>query len=590
MADDRESIVQMADRVAKARAKGTPVRQIILDDPPRSGHDRWPRLEPDDKPPHLATDQYNGYLLALHHGKNLLYVVRIGWHSWMGTHWHWGEEFAYRKAQQLSRLVLADAATASTQAAVQEDSERRKAFTAAAETLVRWARKSEGRDKVYAAMAMAKPMLALEHHDLDRDNWLLNCPNGTLDLRTGQLRPHRRDDFITRCLPVAYDSKAACPTWLTFLDRIFASTAQVIHFVQKALGYALTGDTSEQCVFFLWGEGQNGKSTFLNTIQSLMGRYAQQAAPDLLVVSKQDRHSTEIAELRGARLVASIETGEGRRLNEVLIKQMSGGDKMRGHFMRQDNIEFDPTHKVFLATNHKPVIRGTDHAIWRRIRLIPFTVTIPPEERDQKLPGKLKTELPGILAWAVQGCLDWQKEGLDPPREVAHATVQYRADMDVIKGFLDECCVMDKNARVPKSELYETYKGWCDRSGEYAETQRKFSDRLQERGFFEERRKYSRLWRGLGLLAASPHVPDDSDTGDAGDKGDAVSDISASNNISRIGDVENNVTYVTSVTHQDCYHCRHFVPHSYTCPSVLTGIADPHTPPCGWQHFESKDK
>ena len=464
--------------------------------------DNWPRLEADDKPPHIATDQANGYRIAQQAGRDLLYVIRIGWHAWNGTHWRMGEEFAYRKAQRLSRLILADAARATQKAADTEDGDKRKELMQIGEALTGWAAKSESRDRVYAAMAMARPILAIEHGELDNNHWLLNCVNGTLDLRTGALRPHRRSDFITRCIPIAYDPEATCPTWLKFLERIFANVTEVIRFTQKAIGYSLTGDISEQCVFFCWGSGQNGKSTLLTLIQALMGAYAQQAAPNLLVASKHEHHTTEIAELRGARLVASIETGEGRRLNEPLLKQMSGGDRMKGRFMRQDNIEFTPTHKTWLATNHKPKIRGTDYAIWRRIRLIPFVVTIPPEERDQALPEKLKAELPGILAWAVQGCLAWQQDGLEPPKAVVEATDQYRADSDVLAAFLLDRCVIDRNARVKAAELYNAYRQWCEQNGErLTETQMSFGLRMTERGVDKRRLATGWHYEGIALQA-----------------------------------------------------------------------------------------
>lgn len=464
--------------------------------------DNWPRLRSDDKPPHLCTDQANGYRIAHEIGRDLLYVVRIGWHAWRKTHWHLGEEFAYRNAQKLSRLILKEAADLTAQASKTEDAEKREQLISIAKELTGWAGRSESRTLIYAAMELAKPLLAIEHQELDREHWLLNCTNGVIDLRTGLIHPHHRDDFITRCVPVTYDPKATCPLWLAFLNRIFAGNAELIHFVQKAIGYSLTGDTSEQCVFFLWGSGHNGKSTLVGAVQAMMGAYAQQAAPDLLVVSKHERHSTEIAELRGARLITAIETGEGRRLNEPLIKQMSGGDKMRGRFMRQDNFEFDPTHKIFLATNHKPVIRGTDYAMWRRIRLIPFTVTIPPAERDKKLPEKLKTELAGVLAWAVKGCLSWQQEGLEPPREIIDATNQYKAESDVLAAFLDDCCVIDIKAKATGQALYDAYKQWCSQAGENAESNTSFGLRLVGLGYQKRRGAAGIVYDGLGLRTA----------------------------------------------------------------------------------------
>ena len=465
--------------------------------------DDWPRLVADDKPPHLTTDQANGYRLAHRIGHDLTYIINMGWHVWTGTHWQRGDEYAYRRASILSRLILAEAAECTSKDTFKD--------------LVRWALQSESRSRVEAAMFFAKNMLALDNRELDANPWLLTCQNGTVDLKTGELDPHRRNDFITRCIPVDYDPAATCSIWLAFLDWIFAGNTELIRFLQRASGYALTGDISEQCIFILYGSGQNGKSTFIVALQTLLGAYAQQAAPDLLLAHQHDRHPTELAELRGARLVTSVETGESRRLNENLVKQMSGGDRMRGRFMRRDFFEFDPTHKVFLATNHKPVIRGTDFAIWRRIRLIPFTVTIPPEERDPHLSEKLKAELPGILAWCVRGCLAWQREGLQPPREVTEATDAYRQQMDLLAVFFDECCVIDRCAIVAKGALYKAYQEWCEQTGENAETQRKFSERLQERGLTEDRQGIARtrVWRGIGLLDNHADVTDVTDVTDA---------------------------------------------------------------------------
>jgi putative DNA primase/helicase len=278
-----------------------------------------------------------------------------------------------------------------------------------------------------------------------------------------------------------------------------AGRRELIHFLQKAIGYSLTGNTQEQCFFILYGTGANGKSTLLDTLLALLGSYAKQAAPDVLLSKSIDRHPTELADLMGARLVTAIETGEGRRLAENLVKQMTGGDRIKARFMRQDFFEFSPTFKLFLATNHKPQIRGTDYAIWRRIRLIPFTVTIPEEERDPTLPEKLRVELPGILAWAVRGCLAWQHEGLKPPAEVAHATEAYRTEMDVLAAFLADCCVVHRNARVKASELYHIYTQWCEDNGEHVENQRSFGMRLSERGFERCKVKGLGWWRGIGI-------------------------------------------------------------------------------------------
>jgi putative DNA primase/helicase len=263
----------------------------------------------------------------------------------------------------------------------------------------------------------------------------------------------------------------------------------------------LTGDTGEQCLLILHGSGANGKSVLLEVLGSMLGAYAKQAAPDLLLAKTQDRHPTEIADLFGSRLVTAIETSEGRRLAEALVKQMTGGDKMKARFMRQDFFEFDATHKLWLATNHKPQVRGTDYAIWRRIRLIPFEVTIPKEEQVKGLAGKLLAEeAPGILAWMVRGCLSWQRQGLAPPSKVTEATEAYRKEMDVLQGFLDEKCVIHPTAQATASALFKAYQSWCEEAGEQAETQQSFGSRLTERGFIREK-KGTIEWYGIGLLA-----------------------------------------------------------------------------------------
>ena len=259
--------------------------------------------------------------------------------------------------------------------------------------------------KAMVELAQSIPGIPVQLIQLDSDHCLLNCLNGTLDLRTGILRPHERDDLLTKCIPIVYDPHAQCPLWLNFLNEITAGNENLSAFLQRAMGYGLTGVIREHVLFVLYGTGRNGKSTFLNTIMAMLGAYAMKASAELLMASKYDRHPTEKADLHGRRLIAALETEQGRKLNEVLVKELTGGDPIRARRMREDFWEFWPTHKVFLATNHKPVITGTDHAIWERIRLIPFTVTIPRDRQDTMLADKLKAELAGILAWAVQGCL-----------------------------------------------------------------------------------------------------------------------------------------------------------------------------------------
>jgi putative DNA primase/helicase len=400
-----------------------------------------------------------------------------------------------RMAKNTVRSIYVEASDA-------EDQGRRK-------ELGQHAARSEARNKIEAMqrLAWSEPGIPVEPEDLDLDPWLLNCENGTLDLRTGEQHPHRRDDLITKLTPVAYDPDAKAPTWEAFLERVLPSEA-LRRFVQRVVGYALTGDVSEQILPFLYGPGANGKSTLVNVILEMTGDYGKQAAPDLLVV-KQGTHPTELADLFGARFVPSIEVEDGRRMAESLVKQLTGGDKIKGRFMRQDFWEFHPTHKVFLVANHRPTVRGTDHAIWRRIKMVPFDVTIPKEEQDPRLPEKLGEELPGILAWAVRGCLQWQREGLGEPEEVRSATEGYRAEMDVLGAFIDERCVESPRAKAGATPLYEEYTDWCTTMGEGAETQTRFGKRLAERGFEKVRDPKSRRWTWHGIGLQDPHLPDD---------------------------------------------------------------------------------
>jgi len=266
------------------------------------------------------------------------------------------------------------------------------------------------------------------------------------------------------------------------------------------VGYSLTGDVSEQVLFFLYGSGANGKSTFVNMLLSLLGEdYAIQAAPELLVVGK-DRHPTEVADLYNKRLVASIEVEDGKRLAEGLVKQLTGGDKLKARLMRQDFFQFDPTHKLFLVANHKPIVRGTDYAIWRRIKLVPFDVTIAPENRDPHLLEKLIAEAPGILAWAVRGCIEWQKIGLDTPESVTTATDAYQAESDTLSAFIKECLVMVDVAETKASDLYVSYKTWCEDNGERAMSGTLFGRKLVERGFDKYQKRAGTFYIGVGIV------------------------------------------------------------------------------------------
>jgi putative DNA primase/helicase len=435
------------------------------------------------------TDLGNAERFVAQHGENVRYCYAwSGWLTWTERRWKRDDTGGvHRLAKETVRAIYQEAAGA-------EDEDRRKA-------LAKHAARSEAEAKIRAMLELAKSEVPISPDELDPAPWLLNVPNGTVDLRTGELREHRREDLLTKMAGADYDPDAAEPTWAATLRRTLPSE-DVREFFKKLCGYAISGDVSEHVLAVLYGTGANGKSTILNALLAAAGDYGMQAAPDLLV-AKKGSHPTEVADLFGMRLVASIEVEDGRRLAESLVKQLTGGDKVRARKMRQDFWQFDPTHKVFMAVNHKPEVRGTDTAIWRRLRLIPFEQTIPPAEQDKKLPQKLEAELSGILRWAVEGCLEWQRGGLRAPEEVRKATAGYRSEMDVIGAFLQDECEIGREFKESFTALYKRYEEWCEDGGERAETRRKFNARLKERGRFDARRSGpggSNEWHGLRLL------------------------------------------------------------------------------------------
>ena len=333
--------------------------------------------------------------------------------------------------------------------------------------LLKFAASVASRRAIDAMLALAQSDLPILPDEMDRDGWLLNCPNGTLDLRSGTLREHRREDSLTLLCPTRFNPKAKAPRWERFLKVVFAGDAELIRFVQRCLGYSLTGDVREQILLILWGVGANGKSTLLNAFLHALGTdYAMQAAPDLLITKRGDSHPTERADLFRKRFVSAVETEDGRKLAESLVKQLTGGERIRARRMRKDFFEFNPTHKLVLCTNHKPRVKGTDHAIWRRIRLIPFTQRFEADRQDKTLPDKLAAEAEGILAWAVRGCLDWQANGLGEPSAVKAATADYRNSQDAIAEFIGDCCSVGDLLWTRSGDLRAAYETWCKERGD----------------------------------------------------------------------------------------------------------------------------
>lgn len=438
---------------------------------------------------HHLTDLGNAHRFVVRHGGNTRYVPTVKkWLTWDGARWLFDED------GEVARLAKDTALSIYVEAAEESNDQRRAA-------LAKWAAQSESERRLRSIVELAKtePGVPLAVDALDADPWLLGVTNGVLDLRSGTLRQPRREDYITQRAPVAYNAEATCPTFEAFLSRIFADNRELIEFVRRAAGYTLTGSTAEQCLFLLWGTGANGKSTLVNTLRALLGDYATQADAATFMFRDRGGASNDIARLRGARLVSAIETEDGQRLAESLVKQLTGQDAIAARFLYAEHFEFVPAFKLWLAANHKPIVHGDDYAIWRRIHLIPFTVPIPEAERDRTLPEKLAAELPGILNWALAGCSAWQAHGLMPPEEVRAATAEYRREMDVLQDFLDARCIIKANARVGASALYAAYRHWAEETGHRPMSQTRFGRKLGERGFQKAKASVG-FYVGLGLL------------------------------------------------------------------------------------------
>ncbi|PFY35532.1 DNA primase, partial [Bacillus toyonensis] len=387
----------------------------------------------DEAPKFHLTELGNAERIAYYHGENVRYCNELEWLIWNGKHWH---EDSKRQIEAITAKTLR---ALYGEAKATEDKYQSK-------LLHDWAKKCERRTIRINSILDVRPMVSVKKKELDSHSFLFNCENGVIDLKTGELLPHDRDLLLTKISPIKYDKNAECPNWKAFLESIFKTPTgeadhELINYLQKAIGYSLTGVTKEQVMFFLFGNGRNGKSTFINIIQDLLGDYGRQTNSDTFLKKRNDSGiNNDVARLDGARFVSAVESEEGQQLSEALVKQITGGEKMSARFLRQEYFEFTPEFKVFFTTNHKPIVKGSDEGIWRRIMLIPFTVTIPKEKIDYDLSDKLAKEMPGVLRWAVEGCMKWQTEGLRAPEAVKAATAEYREDMDILAPFIDENC------------------------------------------------------------------------------------------------------------------------------------------------------
>lgn len=430
----------------------------------------------DDRPP-AFTDEAIALQFADRFERELRYVASWGrWLRWDGCRWQFDDTLA---AFDLSRRMCREAAAACEKQNV-------SAALASAKTVAAVER-----------LAKADRRLAATIDQWDADPWLLNTPGGIIDLRTGKSLPARIQDYATKITAVS--PAGDCPTWKSFLHRVTGGDEELIAFLRRICGYALTGVTREHALFFFYGTGANGKSVFISTVAGILADYHTTAAIETFTASQSERHPTDLAGLRGARLVTATETEEGRRWAESKIKALTGGDKIAARFMRQDFFEFVPAFKLMIAGNHKPGLRSVDEAIRRRFHLIPFSVTIPPDERDLQLTERLRDEWPGILAWMVEGCLQWQADGLQPPSAVTDATTAYLTAEDALAEWIDERCWRDPVAWTASSDLFASWTAWATKAGEPPGTQKRFVQNLEARGFLPRRQMHGRGFDGLKL-------------------------------------------------------------------------------------------
>jgi putative DNA primase/helicase len=441
--------------------------------------------------PIALSDLGNSERLVLAHAPDLRHVQALKkWFAYDGS------RFVADATGEVKRRAKSTARNILLEASVMDDDKQRN-------QVIAHQIRSESERSIRAAMSLAESdeRIALRLGDFDRDPLLLNVLNGTLDLRNCQLRPHSRDDLITKIAPVKFDPDATAPTWDQFLSEIMEGDHDRIKFLRRWAGYSLTGDTSEHKLLLAHGKGANGKSTFFEILRHIYGDYALQADFSTFLATKGGGVRNDIARLVGARMVCAIESDAGRRMSETVVKHLTGGDTVAARFLYLEHFEFVPTFKLWLATNHRPTIVGTDEAIWRRIALVPFNFFVPPEKRDRELKQKLISEAPGILNWALAGLRDWQAQGLAQPEAVTFATSDYRQHEDTLQHFIDANLIAEPDAEVRASDMYAAYRQWAEEQGEYVMKERDFSDALVSKNFTKRRGNQGMFWKNVKLVA-----------------------------------------------------------------------------------------
>ena len=439
------------------------------------------------------TDCGNAQRFVARHGRNVRHIRPWKrWLIWTGQRWeHDTTGEVERHAKNTSRCILREAAST-------DDHDRRKQLAA-------WAGACESKNRIESMLSLAwsEPGIAIMPDRLDCEPWLLNCTNGTIDLQTGKLQEHRPADLITRMVNVEYDPDAKCPVFDKFLHETTCGSKPLAGYLQRLIGLGLTGDISEQILPVLWGQGGNGKNTLLDLVLDMLGDYAGIAPPDMFVSKRFTGHPCDIMDLMGKRLVIASETKEGGELRTEFAKRATGDKKLKGRGMRQDFTEFDRSFNTLLVTNHKPRIEEQTHAIWRRVKLVPFLNTVTEADDDKHLGAKLRRELPGVLAWAVRGCLDWQRHGMDTPVEVKVATADYKRESNWLEQFSSECLDFNPILHATSAGLAEALRNWCVETGLDGDIQ-KLRTWLKDQGCkLTQTRALGRCWKGVALTTAN---------------------------------------------------------------------------------------
>jgi putative DNA primase/helicase len=436
------------------------------------------------------TDTDNAQRFAERFGTQVIYTPGRGWLVFDGRRWQPDTLLrAQELAKQTARFIAGEGAHLPDDA------------TRAART--RFAQQTLARGALERMMDLARSLLAVEDAKLDADPWLLNVENGTINLRTGHRQKHDPRDLLTKMAPVHANRNAKCPTFKKFLRRVTGDKVGLRTFLQKAVGYSLTGITTEQVLFFVYGKsGNNGKSTAVNLFREMLVDYGSHTPTETLLVKQYDNNiPADLARLAGVRMVTAIEANVNRHLDEAKVKGMTGGEPITARFMRQDFFEFVPQFKLWLVANDRPRVRGTDDAFWRRVRVILFDIEIPENKRDPELMEKLRAELPGILAWAVRGCLKWQAKGLSSPKSVRKATNEWRRDMNHLTKFFNELLILVPSAKIQSSQVFSRYETWCSDNGEAPLKIQDFNAKLQDKyDLTHTRMKGRSWWRGLKFL------------------------------------------------------------------------------------------